>query len=417
MSRITYRKYVPNPADEVDLEDLVDQLKEFLLESGFYSQFYPNARQEASLDNLLRALARILAEQEQVPEEWREELRRFAEEEGEVELSEEVEDFLQQVLNRLLEEGYLRAEEPAGGEPEPGEGTVDEVRGSVRFELTDKGVDLLGYKTLRELLGSMGRSRFGRHSTRHLSTGVEADSQSRPYEFGDTLNLDVTETLLNTLRREGLGLPLKPDYQDLMVYQSEYQSSCATVLLLDCSHSMILYGEDRFTPAKKVALALAHLIRTQYPSDTLDLVLFHDSAERIPLAKLPSVKVGPYHTNTREGLRLARNILMNQRKEMRQIVMITDGKPSAITLEDGRIYKNPFGLDPLVLEKTYQEVAHCRRSNILINTFMLARDYSLVEFVKKVSQICRGKAYFTTTLNLASYILMDFMNRKTRTVH
>ena len=201
-----------------------------------------------------------------------------------------------------------------------------------------------------------------------------------------------------------------------MVVQGEYQSSCATVLMLDCSHSMILYGEDRFTPAKRVALALANLIRLQYPGDALKVVLFHDSAEEIPLAELGRVRVGPYYTNTREGLRLARRILDRQRKDMRQIIMITDGKPSAMTLPDGRIYRNAFGLDPYIVSETFAEVAACRKAGILINTFMLARDRSLVEFVKQVASICKGKAYFTNTMTLGQFILMDFLRRKTRTV-
>ena len=172
-----------------------------------------------------------------------------------------------------------------------------------------------------------------------------------------------------------MTLPLNIEYSDLQVHQCEYQSSCATVLMLDCSHSMILYGEDRFTPAKKVAMALSHLIRTQYPGDSLSLVLFHDSAEEVPLSQLARVKVGPYYTNTREGLRMAQRILQRQRKDMKQIVMITDGKPSALTLEDGRIYKNAFGLDPLVVSQTLEEVSKCKRAGVLINTFMLASDY------------------------------------------
>jgi Ca-activated chloride channel family protein len=187
--------------------------------------------------------------------------------------------------------------------------------------------------------------------------------------------------------------------------------------MLDCSHSMILYGEDRFTPAKKVALALTHLIRTQYPGDTLHLVLFHDSAEEVPLSDLARIRVGPYYTNTREGLRLAQKILSRQRKDMRQIVMITDGKPSALTLEDGRIYKNSFGLDPLVVSETLLEVARCRRNGILINTFMLASDYSLINFVQKVTEICRGKAYFTTPYTLGQYLLMDYLQKKVKHIH
>jgi Ca-activated chloride channel family protein len=180
---------------------------------------------------------------------------------------------------------------------------------------------------------------------------------------------------------------------------------------------MILYGEDRFTPAKRVALALANLIRLQYPGDSLHLVLFHDSAEEIPLKDLARVRVGPYYTNTREGLKVARRILDRQRKDMRQIVMITDGKPSALTRPDGRIYRNAFGLDPMIVAETVAEVAACRKAGIMINTFMLARDYDLVAFVRKVAEICHGKAYFTTPQTLGRYVLFDYMNKKTRTVH
>jgi Ca-activated chloride channel family protein len=187
--------------------------------------------------------------------------------------------------------------------------------------------------------------------------------------------------------------------------------------MLDCSHSMILYGEDRFTPAKRVALALAQLIKTQYPGDALNVVLFHDSAEEIPLAELGRVRVGPYYTNTREGLRLARRILDRQRKDMRQIIMITDGKPSALTQADGRIYKNAFGLDPFIVAETCAEVAACRKSGIMINTFMLARDYDLVSFVRRVADISKGKAYFTTPYTLGQYVLMDYMDKKTKTIH
>ncbi len=205
-------------------------------------------------------------------------------------------------------------------------------RENARFEVTDKSLDFLGFKTLRDLLGSLGKSSFGRHDTRHWATGIETSGGSRRYEFGDTLNLDTTATLSSAIAREGLGLPLNLEYDDLHVHQCDYQSSCATVVMLDCSHSMILYGEDRFTPAKRVAMALSHLIRTQYPGDSLSLVLFHDSAEEMPVSQLARVKVGPWHTNTREGLRVAQRVLARQRKDMKQIVMITDGKPSALTL-------------------------------------------------------------------------------------
>jgi Ca-activated chloride channel family protein len=263
----------------------------------------------------------------------------------------------------------------------------------------------------------MGRASFGRHDTRDLATGVEASGPSKQWEFGDTMNLDVSGTLLNTIARDGLRLPLEVEYRDLQVRQAEYQSSCATVVMLDCSHSMILYGEDRFTPAKRVALALSHLLRTQYPGDSLHLVLFHDSAEEVPLSQLARVRVGPHYTNTREGLRVAQRILRRERKDMKQIVMITDGKPSALTEDDGRIYRNPFGLDPRVVALTLKEVAACRRQGVLVNTFMLARDRDLVAFVKKVTEMCRGKAYFTTPYSLGQYVLMDYLNRKVRKVH
>jgi Ca-activated chloride channel family protein len=305
---------------------------------------------------------------------------------------------------------------PAGHEAMGHEQQARSAAEQVQFSLTEKGLDFLGYRALRNLLGSIGKSSFGSHETAYLSTGVEAEGVSKPYEFGDSMNLDVNATLLNAIRRGGLKVPLDLDYGDLMVHQAEYRSSAATVLMLDCSHSMVLYGEDRFTPAKKVALALTHLIRTQFPGDTLKVVLFHDSAEEIPLSRLAEAQVGPYHTNTAEGLKLARRLLASQRKDMKQIIMITDGKPSALTMANGRVYVNSAGLDPKILQATYHEVALCKRSNIMINTFMLARDRSLVEFVKKVSEICRGKAYFTTTMTLGQFILMDFMKRKTRKV-
>ncbi len=289
--------------------------------------------------------------------------------------------------------------------------------GQARFEVTDKSLDFLGFKTLKDLLGSLGKSSFGRHDTRDLATGIESSGSSKQYEFGDTLNLDISETLFSAVRREGVKVPIDLEYSDLHVHQCEYQSSCATVLMLDCSHSMILYGEDRFTPAKRVAMALAHLIRTQYPGDSLRCVLFHDSAEELQISQLARVQVGPYYTNTRDGLILAQRLLQQEKKDMKQIVMITDGKPSALTLDDGRTYRNAFGLDPLVISRTLEEVNRCKKQGILINTFMLASDYGLVNFVQKVTELCRGKAYFTTPHTLGQYLLMDYMNRKTRTVH
>ena len=403
---VRYHKYLGELWEDLNLEDLVSALSDFLLQSGFGEEGSDWDGQ--GLEELEEAILEALTRRGLLSDEELDQLMS----DGDA-----LEQFLQKVIERLVREGYLKTmENQPFHDTSGGGGRWGAAGPPVRFELTEKGVDFLGYKTLRDLLGSLGKSSFGRHDTRDQATGVEASGESKPYEFGDTMNLDVSGTLLSALSREGLKVPLEVDYSDLLVRQSEYHSSCATVLMLDCSHSMILYGEDRFTPAKKVALALSHLIRTQFPGDTLHLVLFHDSAEEVPLSQLGKVRVGPYYTNTREGLKLAQRILARQRKDMKQIVMITDGKPSALTEPDGRIYRNPFGLDARVVALTLKEVANCRRQGILINTFMLARDRALVEFVKKVSEICRGKAYFTTTMTLGQFILMDFLRRKTRKV-
>jgi Ca-activated chloride channel family protein len=422
----TYTKYSPELADAVDLQALLDRLADFLLDSGFAGgpqnhPFWGETGEDAdrSLDGLKQAILDALLESGQFTPEMLEALRGDGDEDSAAKLAE----LLDGLVQKLVAEGYLKTDQPppqmpGAQQPVTGKGSVGHAASKdVQFNLTDKGLDFLGYKTLRGLLGSLGKSSVGSHDTPYLATGVESDGFSKPYEFGDVLNLDVNETLRNSLARTGrIEVPMDLDYPDLMVRQAEYRSSCATVLMLDTSHSMILYGEDRFTPAKKVALALAHLIRTQFPGDTVRVVLFHDSAEEIPLARLAHAQVGPYHTNTAEGLKLARRILMAQKKDMRQIVMITDGKPSALTLPNGMIYKNPMGLDAGVLGETLREVADCRRAGIVINTFMLARDRTLVEFVKRVSEIARGKAYFTSTMTLGQFVLMDFLRRKTKTV-
>src|SRR5574341_1243925 len=418
MKYIKYTKYVPELADEVDLNNLMNRLSDFLLQSGFESQYYGISQMdpERSLEQLRQAILRALREGDLLDDEIMQELMQ----DPDLSRNQKLKELIDQLIERLTNEGYIAPQPPQVTPPTDASaiGNVDgPSEAQARFEITDKTLDFLGFKTLKDLLASLGRSSFGRHDTRDLSIGVESGGASRAYEFGDTLNLDISATLFNAVRRDGAQVPINLDYRDLMVHQCEYQSSCATVLMLDCSHSMILYGEDRFTPAKRVALALAHLIRTQYPGDSLNIVLFHDTAEEVPLSRLARVAVGPYHTNTREGLRLARRILDSQRKDMRQIIMITDGKPSAITLPDGRIYKNPMGLDPWVLKETFKEVADCRRSGILINTFMLARDYDLVAFVQKVTEICRGKAYFTTPMTLGRYLLMDYMKKKIRRIH
>jgi Ca-activated chloride channel family protein len=443
-----YTKFIGDELGDLDLEDLVAKLSDLLLSSGFGS---PYAMDDAdrTMQALHDAILDALFNGGVLPEETLERLLGDPADADQSEARSKLEELIKQIIDRMTEEGYITAAPDLEPERErrqgSGGGGPDSPQ-ATKFEVTDKTLDFLGYRALRDLLGSLGKSSYGRHDTREQATGVETTGAPKAYEFGDTLNLDAASTLLNAVQREardardarerslhepsGVGAgseaPITPPagrgrihvtHEDLMVVQGEYQSSCATVLMLDCSHSMILYGEDRFTPAKRVALALAQLIKTQYPGDALKVVLFHDSAEEIPLAELGRVRVGPYYTNTREGLRLSRRILDRQRKDMRQIIMITDGKPSALTQPDGRIYKNAFGLDPFIVAETCAEVAACRKSGIMINTFMLARDYDLVSFVRRVAEICKGKAYFTTPYTLGQYVLMDYMDKKTKTIH
>ena len=412
MKRVTYTKYVPDPAGEMSMEDLLSALSDYLLQSGFQDSYgFTEMRDpEKTLDELRRAIEDALMNSGTM-DELQEQLQQM-------QMDGKLDELIEKLIERMQQEDYISIDQPQDPSQQSSVGgQVGQNQSQAKFEITDKSLDFLGFRTLRDLLGSLGKSSFGRHDTRDLATGVEASGAAKTYEFGDTLNLDITATLSSAIQREGAQVPLNLEYGDLQVHQCEYQSSCATVLMLDCSHSMILYGEDRFTPAKKVAMALSHLIRTQYPGDSLSLILFHDSAEEVPLSQLARVKVGPYYTNTREGLRLAQRLLARQRKDMKQIVMITDGKPSALTMEDGRIYKNAFGLDPLVVSQTLEEVSKCKRAGILINTFMLASDYGLVQFVQKVTEMCRGKAYFTTPYTLGQYLLMDYMSRKTKTIH
>jgi Ca-activated chloride channel family protein len=390
----------------IDAQDLMQALADFFLQSGFQSQFSQFTQWDPqSLEELKRAIEEALASGKLFPDDRMQQMM----EQLAAMSPEQLEQLLENLIQKLADEGHISLEQ--GG---PGRNGGE---GQTRFEITDKSLDFLGFKTLKDLMGALGKSSFGRHDTRDLATGIESSGSSRLWEFGDVMNLDIAATLFSAVQREGLNMPLNLEYSDLHVHQGEYQSSCATVVMLDCSHSMILYGEDRFTPAKRVAMALAHLIRTQYPGDSLRCVLFHDSAEELSISQLARAQVGPYYTNTRDGLILAQKLLERERKDMKQIVMITDGKPSALTLDDGRMYRNAFGLDPLVISRTMEEVQRCRKRGIIINTFMLAQDYGLINFVQKVTELCHGKAYFTTPHTLGQYLLMDYMNRKTRTIH
>ena len=441
MKFIRYSKFRGFDVSGVDLGSLMEALSNQMLDSGYNEDYWwTRERNEPddSLDALRKAILQALMEQEVLSEQ---DVRQMLDDNGGKFKGSLLEELINQLIERLVEEGYLNLkEEPQEQRREmgdgPGQGEIDKpLPRNIKFEVTEKGLDFLGYKTLQKLLGSMGRSSLGRHETHHMDTGVEAALSSKQYEFGDTINLDVNATLMSAITREGLGVPLNLEYKDLYVHQQDYNSSCATVVMLDCSHSMILYGEDRFTPAKKVALALAHLIRTQYPGDSLKIVLFHDGAEELPLAKLATTQVGPYHTNTAEGLKLARRILTAQGKDMKQIVMVTDGKPTAAFVEPSNaayfsyrryskgvkgdqrmLYKNSMGNDPFVMAETFKEVQACRKSNIMINTFMLASDPYLVDFVKRMTAMTRGKAYFANPNNLTQFVLMDFLKRRTSRV-
>jgi Ca-activated chloride channel homolog len=425
----TYSKYKGSWMDALNLESLMEFMSDFLMDGGFsggpnYHPFWgwSGVEDTSSVDSLQYALLRALMESGALTQEMLEELR--GDGQGDEAVRQQIAELLDDLLEKMVEEGYITLQDgqpmmPGQVQDVTGMGQIDEAKAAaqnVQFDLTQKGMDFLGYRALRHLLGAIGKSSVGSHETPHLATGIEADAVSKPYEFGDTLNLDIPATLKNAIERGGLAMPLELDYKDLMVHQAEYRSSCATVLLLDISHSMVLYGEDRFSPAKRVALALSHLIRHQFPGDVLKVVTFGDRAQEIPLSQLAKAQVGPFHTNTAEGLLVARNLLRAQKKDMQQIIMITDGKPSAITMSDGQVYTNSGGMDRHILNKTFHEVAACRKAGILINTFMLARDPYLVEFVEKVSEIARGKAYFTSTMTLGQYIMKDFLNGKRRRV-
>lgn len=441
MRFIRYSKFSGFDVFGVDLGGLMDALSNRMLDSGFNSDYWwtrERTQQDDSIDTLRQAILDALIEQEILSEH---DVQKMLAENGGRFRGSLLEELINRLIERLVDEGYLKLREvPADDHRQSpigeGDGEIGEAAPrNIRFEITDKALDLLGYKTLQKLLGSLGHSSFGRHETRFVDTGIEAALGSRRYQFGDTMNLDVTRTMLSAISRGGMDLPLDLEYRDLFVYQQDHFSSCATVMMLDCSHSMILYGEDRFTPAKKVALALAHLIRTQYPGDTLKIVLFHDDAEELHLSRLATTQVGPYHTNTAEGLKLARRLLEAQKKEMKQIVMITDGKPTAAFVESSNkeffsyrrysqavgdrrrlLYKNSMGNDPFVMAETFKEVQACRRSGIMINTFMLASDRYLVDFVKAVTAMTRGKAYFADPQNLTEFVLMDFLRRRTSRV-
>ncbi|MEM8962017.1 MAG: VWA domain-containing protein [Acidobacteriota bacterium] len=279
--------------------------------------------------------------------------------------------------------------------------------------LTGVGERRIRRSAFEEIFEGLNRGGPGFHAVRAAGEGAERLPETRPYAFGDDLHrIDAIRSMQNSLKRNQGELTLGE--QDLEVYETEHLTSCATIVAIDISHSMVLYGEDRITPAKKVALALTELITTKYPKDHLGVILFGDRAERVELADLPYIDAGPYHTNTREALQMARQLLGRTKHPNKQIFLITDGKPSAIT-EGNQVYKNPYGLDMRIVNLTLEEADLCRRQKIVVTTFMIATDPLLTEFVEKLTQVNRGRAYFASPANLGEFILADYIrNRRKR---
>jgi uncharacterized protein with von Willebrand factor type A (vWA) domain len=289
-------------------------------------------------------------------------------------------------------------------------GVIEEINGTM--EITTKGIQKIRQDALKEIFSSLKKNQFGNHETPNTGAGIERLSETKQWSFGEMpTNIDLTSTMTNAFKRDGIdNFSLKEE--DLEVYETENLSSCATVVMIDISHSMILYGEDRITPAKQVALALAELIRTKFPKDYLACITFGDDAQLISLAEIPFLEVGPFHTNTRAGLQMARSLLRKCGNVNKQIFMITDGKPSAMFDDAGRLYKNAFGLDPKIVNKTIDEAVQCRREKITISTFMIARDPYLINFIEELTHANKGRAYFSALGNLGQFIFVDYIKNR-----
>jgi Ca-activated chloride channel family protein len=293
-------------------------------------------------------------------------------------------------------------------------GYIDENDGI--YVLKSKGALRVRQDAFKEIFSHLKKSPDGFHDTPLSGTGVDRNNTTKKYQFGDQpTNIDTTQTLSNVFKREGID-NFNLNEEDIEIYDTDHQTNCATVLLIDISHSMILYGEDRITPAKQVALALSELILSKYRKDSLNIVLFGDDAKEVSVSELPFITVGPFHTNTKAGLELARHLLKRRKNSNKQIFMITDGKPSAI-FESGnskRIYKNSFGLDPKIVNKTLDEAVACRREKIKITTFMIADDPYLVEFVQEFTKANNGKAYYSSLNDLGEQVFVDYLRNKRR---
>ena len=288
-----------------------------------------------------------------------------------------------------------------------------------RLQLSKRGERTIRDESLEQVFEGLSLDVGGEHGTAHAGTGTERLPETRPWSFGDGADsIAAGPSLRNAMLRSGWDrdAPLQMSEADLEVYETEHRSSCATVLLVDISHSMILYGEDRITPAKRTAIALCELIRTRFPKDYLGVVTFGDEAREVPLDSLPYIEVGPFHTNTRGALIMAEELLRRRGQANRQVFMITDGKPSALTERDGTIYKNPFGLDRRVRAKTLEKAASFRRLGIPISTFMLTEDPMLVSFVEEFTELNQGRAYFTGLQNLGGTLFVDYLRNRRRSV-
>lgn len=318
-----------------------------------------------------------------------------------------IDDFIED----LKAKGFIREEFDTDGE----QGDGEEGDGGGSLSITAKLERALRQRALEQIFGKLKRSGSGNHKTGKSGRGDEHTGEFREYRFGDALeHISMTESLKNAQINHGLD-SFSLSEEDLVVEDTQYKAQMSTVLMIDISHSMILYGEDRITPAKKVAMALAELITTRYPKDTLDILVFGNDAWPIPIKDLPYLKVGPYHTNTVAGLQLAMDMLRRKRNTNKQIFMITDGKPSCLRLPNGDYYKNSVGLDDYIVEKCYAMAQQARKLHIPITTFMIAQDPYLMQFVREFTQANKGKAFYTGLKGLGEMIFEDYeQNRRKR---
>jgi Ca-activated chloride channel homolog len=363
---------------------------------GFYFKQY-EAPFQSPFDRLFEVFKELITHTSGDFDEAIEWLRELDKEYKLTDSSYTIDDFIED----LKKKGYIREELKEDG--------------SSGTSITAKTERAIRQQALDQIFGNLKRSGNGNHKTKHSGNGDEHTGELREFHFGDALEqISLTESLRNAQINNGVG-----DFQltekDLVVEETQFKSQMSTVLMIDISHSMILYGEDRITPAKKVAMALAELITTRYPKDTLDILVFGNDAWTIAIRDLPYLKVGPYHTNTVAGLQLAMDLLRRKRNTNKQIFMITDGKPSCVREKDGDYYMNSNGLDQYIVNKCYSQAQQARKLHIPITTFMIANDPYLQKFVNRFTEENQGKAFYTGLKGLGEMIFEDYeTNRKKR---